>query len=145
MKTHVSIATRDVERAVKFYSVLLDTQPVKHLEDYALFVTDDPGLELAIDRRANAHPSRADHFGIWVESLAQVERAIQRLQEAGLAVDIERDEVCCYARQTKVWATDPDGRRWETYHVFEETDVRDGASASCCQDQNSQAEACCAG
>jgi len=39
--------------------------------------------------------------------------------------DVEREETCCYANQTKVWASDPEGRRWETYFVHEDTEERD--------------------
>lgn len=43
------------------------------------------------------------------------------MQNAGLALDIEIEETCCYAKQSKARATDPDGRRWEVYTVLEET------------------------
>jgi catechol 2,3-dioxygenase-like lactoylglutathione lyase family enzyme len=145
MKTHVSFATSDLDRSVAFYAALLDAKPEKHLADYALFVTDEPALELALDHRAAASASRSDHFGIFVESAEEVERAIARLAGAGLQVEVERDQVCCYARQTKVWATDPDGRRWETYYVAEETEERDGANAGCCAEIADDATACCAG
>ena len=38
---------------------------------------------------------------------------------AGLAVEAEPGAVCCYARQDKVWAHDPDGVAWEYYAVLE--------------------------
>jgi hypothetical protein len=40
-----------------------------------------------------------------------------------------------------VWATDPDGRRGETYFVHEETEDRDGDDA-CCVIDSAVAEAC---
>jgi catechol 2,3-dioxygenase-like lactoylglutathione lyase family enzyme len=144
MKTHISLGTHDVEQAVRFYSVLLDAQPAKRLADYALFITEEPGLELALDHGVVVSLSRDDHFGICVESVEAVERAIARLRRAGLDVDVERDDVCCYAKQTKVWATDPDGHRWETYHVLEETEDRDGGDGTCCRDGGTSAEPCCA-
>ncbi len=55
-----------------------------------------------------------------------------RLRAAGHAVDIEMDETCCYAVQNKVWATDPDGRRWETYFVIADTEERDNDATTCC-------------
>lgn len=134
MKTHINLATRDLEKSVSFYSTLLDARPFKSLGDYALFVTDDPGLELALDVSARARAGEAEHYGIAVESPAAVDSAIARLTAAGLPVDIERDEVCCYAKQTKVWTSDPEGRRWEVYAVLEETEQRedpDCCSGSC--------------
>jgi len=47
MKTHLSFATTDIAKSVEFYSILLDAKPAKLLNDYALFVTEQPGLELA--------------------------------------------------------------------------------------------------
>jgi catechol 2,3-dioxygenase-like lactoylglutathione lyase family enzyme len=132
MKTHLNLATRDLRASVAFYETLLGAPPAKSLDDYALFVTDQPGLELALDRDASAQAPRGDHFGIVVESVEAVDAQIARLEAAGYPVDVEREETCCYANQTKVWATDPDGRRWETYVVHAETGERDGADEACC-------------
>lgn len=131
MKTHLNLATTNLETSVSFYSTLLDAQPSKVLTDYALFVTDRPGLELALDLRGNVEPSNDAHYGVYVETADEVERAIIRLTAAGLVSSIERRETCCYANQTKVWATDPDGRRWEIYTVHEELGEREDA-ATCC-------------
>jgi catechol 2,3-dioxygenase-like lactoylglutathione lyase family enzyme len=129
MKMHLNLATRDLDRSIAFYSTLLDTQPVKKLPDYALFVTDQPGLELALDLDDAAQAARGQHFGIVVDSTDAVDAQIARLQSAGHALDVERDETCCYAKQTKVWASDPEGRRWETYVVHEESEARDACCA----------------
>lgn len=128
MKMHLNLATTDLEGSVAFYCALLDTQPAKVLPDYALFITKQPGLELALDRSDAVSPTRDAHFGICVETSADVEHAIERLQSAGLATSVEREETCCYANQTKVWTSDPEGRRWEVYTVHEETPDE----GSCC-------------
>lgn len=132
MKTHLNLATTDLANSVSFYSTLLNAQPVKVLSDYALFITDEPGLELALDLRTEVAPTVDAHFGIFVENAAEVETAIARLESAGLAGTIERDDVCCYANQTKVWATDPEGRRWEVYTVHADTAERDTEDTACC-------------
>jgi catechol 2,3-dioxygenase-like lactoylglutathione lyase family enzyme len=141
---HLNLRTRDLAKSVSFYRTLLDAEPAKSFDDYALFITEDPGLELALDRDANAEAGRAEHFGVVVYSSAAVEAAIARLQTAGLAVDIEREETCCYAKQTKVWAADPDGRRWEVYTVLEDTDERNEGDVTCCSGADSNSDACCA-
>jgi len=128
MKLHLNLATRDLDRSVAFYSTLLGAEPAKKLADYALFVTEQPGLELALDLDPAAQAGRGQHFGIVVDSTDAVDAQIARLHAAGHAIDVERDETCCYATQTKVWASDPEGRRWETYVVHEESEARD----SCC-------------
>ena len=132
MKTHLNFATTDLARSIDFYSTLLDSTPTKRFEDYALFITDEPGLELALDLSDTVSPARDAHYGIYVESVEGVERAIARLERAGLAASIEREELCCYANQTKVWAIDPEGRRWEVYTVHEDSEDRDGQGVTCC-------------
>ncbi len=132
MKTHLNFATANLEKSIEFYRTLLDAKPSKVLDDYALFITEQPGLELALDLSESVSPSRDAHYGIYVETAAGVERAIERLQGAGLASAIEREETCCYANQTKVWAVDPEGRRWEVYTVHEDTEDRDDPETACC-------------
>jgi predicted enzyme related to lactoylglutathione lyase len=132
MKTHLNLATTNLERSVSFYSTLLDTKPAKTLADYALFITQNPGLELALDLRDSVSPTLDAHFGIYMETAQDVETAIARLESAGLADSVEREDTCCYANQTKVWATDPEGRRWEVYTVHEDTEARDNETTQCC-------------
>lgn len=129
---HLNLGTRDLDASVAFYSVLLGAAPAKKLADYALFVTEQPGLELALDLDAHAHAGRGQHYGIVVETADAVNAQIARLESAGYAMDVEREETCCYANQTKVWASDPDGRRWETYVVHEETAARGDEDMTCC-------------
>ena len=131
MKTHLNLATTDLAKSVQFYSTLLDAQPAKLLSDYALFITERPGLELALDLRSSVTSASDVHYGICVDSIEEVELAAARLQHAGLAPSIEREETCCYANQSKVWAIDPVGRRWEIYTVHEDTEERD-ATDTCC-------------
>jgi catechol 2,3-dioxygenase-like lactoylglutathione lyase family enzyme len=132
MKTHLNLGTTNLDRNISFYSTLLNAAPTKVLPDYALFVIDDPGIELALSLRENVRPATDTHFGINVETTREVERAIERLAAVGLDSSVEREETCCYANQTKVWVTDPEGRRWEVYTVHDETDDRDGADGTCC-------------
>jgi lactoylglutathione lyase len=131
MKMHLNLATRDLDASVAFYSTLLDAKPAKTRSDYALFTTENPGLELALDLDGGAVAAPGQHFGIVVNSLEDVEAQVERLQLAGYEIDVEREETCCYANQTKVWASDPEGRRWETYFVHEDTEDRDQDDRSC--------------
>lgn len=147
MKTHLSLRTSNIDESVAFYRSLLNADPLKHYPDYALFVTEQPGLELALDRAETPTGARgcAAHYGIAVENAGAVDQAIARLQSAGLRIRVERGETCCYAKQDKVWATDPDGRNWEIYHVSEESAMRDGDQATCCTEESCDTFAtCCA-
>ena len=119
MKMHVNLATRDLESSVAFYSTLLNARPAKQLPGYALFITEHPGLDLALDLDGGAQAGDGQHFGIVVDSAQDVDAQIDRLQNAGYSVDIER-------------ASDPEGRRWETHFVHEDTEARDDDDTSCC-------------
>jgi catechol 2,3-dioxygenase-like lactoylglutathione lyase family enzyme len=146
MKMHLNLATRDLDASVAFYRTLLLAEPAKHYADYALFLTEQPGLELALDRDPETMVREGAHYGIVVENTADVDAAIARLKAAGYPVDVEKAETCCYAVQNKVWATDPDGRRWETYFVVAETEERDGEATACCTTEAASAAAapaCC--
>jgi catechol 2,3-dioxygenase-like lactoylglutathione lyase family enzyme len=129
VKTHLNLATKDINASVAFYRTLLLAEPTKNYSDYALFLTDQPGLELALDLDPHVNVVEGAHYGIVVETAEEVDAAIARFQSAGYSVDIEREATCCYAVQNKVWATDPDGRRWETYHVVADVEERDDVSA----------------
>lgn len=133
MKTHLNFSTSDLDRSVVFYRALLGAAPQKQYDDYALFTTEEPGLELALQFDPEAIAGDGAHFGIVVGDADGVQAAANRLQSAGLPSDVHAEETCCYAVQTKVWTNDPDGRRWEVYTVHEE--VNPGATApgsSCC-------------
>jgi len=135
MKMHLNLATRDLDASVTFYSTLLSAKPVKHYDDYALFLTEQPGLELAIVADPATNVGESTHYGIVVETPEKVDEAIARWQAANVEIEIETEETCCYATQNKVWATDPDGRRWETYYVVAETEERGDVGSSetpCC-------------
>jgi len=144
VKTHLNLATTDLAKSIEFYSVLLDAEPKRVLPDYALFVTDEPALELALDLAESVSATTDAHYGICMESVEDIERVISRLQSAGVAMSIEREQTCCYANQSKVWAADPMGRRWEVYAVHAETEERDDADAACCTDAARSRNSCCA-
>jgi catechol 2,3-dioxygenase-like lactoylglutathione lyase family enzyme len=142
MKMHLNLATTDLEKSVAFYSSLFDAKPTKRFMDYALFITDEPGLELALDLRTGVQPASDAHYGIAVATTAEVERAVERISAAGIPARVEREETCCYANQTKVWSTDPDGRRWEVYTVHQDTQGRDDEGATCCA-RDGATRSCC--
>ena len=56
-------------------------------------------------------------------AVVQVDEAAERLKAAGLADLVEDEATCCYARQDKVWAIEPQGLRWEWYRVLEDSET----------------------
>lgn len=131
MKMHLNLATSDLDRSIEFYATLLGERPSKRFADYALFIIERPPLELALAAATSVEPPGDTHYGIVVESVEEVNRAVVRLEKAGLVEAIEHEQTCCYANQSKVWAIDPEKRRWEVYVVHEETEERGSADACC--------------
>lgn len=76
-----------------------------------------PSLLLILFETFKRYGYEGTHLGLQVESSEDVEWAITRFQQAGLATFAEKDTDCCYAMQDKVWVTDPDGTSWEVFFV----------------------------
>lgn len=138
---HLSLDVPDLEGAVAFYRELLGVPPAKEKPGYAKFELEDPPVALALQAAGRGGLS---HLGIRVGTTDEVEAASTRLAEQGLVTFDERDTTCCYARQDKVWVSDPAGNRWEIYTVLEDVDGEhehdhdDAAAAGC-----APGSACC--
>lgn len=135
-KMHVSLNVADVERSVRFYEAFFGAQAHKRRPGYANFDLSEPPLKLALNERGGAasDAGRLNHLGIQVATMEQVDGARERLVAAGLATFDEGDTTCCYARQNKVWATDPDGNAWEVYVLLDDmTDEVVSSGSACCE------------
>lgn len=117
MRVQLALNVSDLEKAVDYYSKLFGAVPAKRRPGYANFAIDRPPLKLVLLEVPDA-PERLNHLGVEVFEQAEVDEAIARLQSAGIAGEIEVDRTCCYARQDKVWSSDPQGARWEFYRVL---------------------------
>jgi catechol 2,3-dioxygenase-like lactoylglutathione lyase family enzyme len=127
---HLSLSVPDLDAAVAFYGELFGVEPAKERPGYAKFELSDPPVALALQQ---AGTPALSHLGIRVESTAEVEAASGRLSKSGLVTLDERDTTCCYARQDKVWVSDPAGNRWEIYTVLEDVEAACDESACCAQ------------
>jgi uncharacterized glyoxalase superfamily protein PhnB len=121
MRVQLALNVRDLEEAVAYYAKLFGAAPNKRKPGYANFALDHPPLKLVLLEVADA-PERLNHLGVEVFEQADVDAAIERLSQAGIAGPVEVDRTCCYARQNKVWSTDPQGARWEFYRVLEDAE-----------------------
>jgi catechol 2,3-dioxygenase-like lactoylglutathione lyase family enzyme len=141
---HLSLDVPDLGEAVAFYRELLGVEPATK-PGYAKFELEDPPVALALQQASRGALS---HLGIRVASTAEVVASSSRLAQAGLATFDERDTTCCYARQDKVWVTDPAGNRWEVYTLLEDVDDDDEHAHEhgpyvCCTPTEERAGACC--
>jgi len=146
-KPHVSLNVTSVERSVAFYRSFFGVEPTKLKHDYAKFDLADPPLNFTMNERTpeQAEQGRLAHLGIQVDGHEGVEAARQRLEAAGMISLDEEDTVCCYARQDKVWATDPDGNQWEVFFVIEADVPSDNFQGDACSVPVEEAadDACC--
>jgi catechol 2,3-dioxygenase-like lactoylglutathione lyase family enzyme len=118
-RVQLSINVSDFDAAVAFYSRLFGVAPAKLRPGYANFALEDPPLKLVLNSPGNGPGGTINHLGVEVCSTEEVTHAEVRLAAGGLPTEAERGAVCCYARQDKVWAHDPDGVAWEYYTVLE--------------------------
>ena len=147
-KPHVSLNVSNVERSVAFYSKFFGVEPVKLKPDYAKYDLVEPALNFTMNERQpsqDGEHGRLAHLGIQVEGHEGVEAARQRMIAAGMLTLDEEDTVCCYSRQDKVWATDPDGNQWEVFFVMEADVASDSfqGDACCVPVEETEDGACC--
>lgn len=148
-RIHMGLAVKSLERSVEFYRTLFGEGPTKARPRYAKFEVAEPPVNLSLNEvgGATGPNNPVAHFGIQVKSRAAVAQVAARLRAAGLDAAAEDDVTCCYAVQTKVWATDPDGNKWEVYVVLDNDAARHHPTqAACCADTPGCCEdkvACC--
>jgi len=121
MRIQLALNVKDLDDAVAFYSKLFDVQVNKRKPGYANFAIDKPPLKLVLFENPEAD-ERLNHLGVEVFDDADVRAATDRLKAAEMVSAVEDEQTCCYATQNKVWATDPQGMRWEYYRVIEDSE-----------------------
>jgi len=122
MRLQLALNVNDIDQAVDFYSKLFATEPHKRKPGYANFAVENPPLKLVLFEVKDA-PERLNHLGVEVFEAEEVTAATERLKEAGLAELVEDESTCCYAKQDKVWAVEPQGLKWEWYRVLEDSET----------------------
>jgi catechol 2,3-dioxygenase-like lactoylglutathione lyase family enzyme len=127
MRIQLALNVRNLDEAVDFYAKLFGARVNKRKPGYANFAIDQPPLKLVLFEAPDA-PEHLNHLGVEVFDAADVTRATDRLKAAGLETRVEDQTTCCYATQDKVWATAPDGERWEWYRVTQDAESFAGAT-----------------
>ena len=127
-RVQLALNVTDVDRAVEFYSKVFGTAPAKRRPGYANFAIDEPPLKLVlIESDAGG---TLNHLGVEVVDTPAVNEATRAFVEAGLTTFEEQGVECCYARQDKVFVTDPDGAEWEWFTVLD--DAYSLTKTGCC-------------
>ena len=131
---HVHLHVADLAQSIAFYNRLFAAQPARHESDYAKWMLEDPPVNFAISTRG--HAAGIDHLGIQTDNADDLSALQSRAQAAGMALEIEGETTCCYARSEKHWVTDPQGIAWEHFHTLADVPVFSEApktaESACC-------------
>lgn len=124
---HTSLYVSDLDRSIDFYSRFFEMEPAKVRPGYAKFELSDPGLIFSLVENPQRVASNFGHMGIQVGSDEELQKKKLRAQKSGVLSFEEKDVSCCYAKQDKFWAVDPDGIQWEIYVFHEDVEFNDPA------------------
>ena len=135
---HVHLHVDDLSKSIAFYNQLFAAAPARHETDYAKWMLEDPPVNFAISTRG--HATGIDHLGIQTDNPSELAEMRARAETAEMALEVEGETTCCYARSEKHWVTDPQGIAWEHFHtladvaVFSDAPKAEGAVACCAPD-----------
>lgn len=114
-KFHACLNVSDLKRSVEFYAALLGIAPAKQYDDYAKFELESPPMVLSLKPKRACVGGPLNHLGLRVTDPQKLEEAYKRLVAVNARIGRQDHVQCCYAEQTKLWITDPDGTLWEVY------------------------------
>ena len=134
-RVQLALNVEDLDASERFYAELFGVEPVKRRPGYVNFAIEEPPLKLILFESGAG--GTINHLGVEVATSEDVSDAIERLEGSEIAIEVEDKVTCCYASQDKVWATAPDGEKWEYYAVLADVDEPIEVSS-----ENGQA--CCA-
>lgn len=116
VRFHISLNVSDLAKSVAFFRTLLGVEPAKLRADYAKFEPDSPPLVLSLEPgKEVGRGGTLNHAGLRLPDAKSLVAMQERLERAGMPTRREDGVECCYAKQTKFWAHDPDGNLWEVY------------------------------
>lgn len=137
MRIQLALNVTDLEASIDYYQRLFGVEVAKRKPGYANFEVAQPPLKLVLFEVEDGS-DRLNHVGVETFSDAQVVAAAERQRAAGLEVDLQLQEGCCFAEQNKAVSYAPDGTMWEWYHKLEDLENFDSneappvASPRCC-------------
>lgn len=136
-RMHVSLYVSDIQKTVDFYTSFFGAEPAKVKPGYAKYILDSPSLIISFVENKERVQENFGHLGFQVET---VEELNKRLWEAKMKNLVAKEEIgtnCCYAKQDKFWANDPDGVQWEVYYFHADAEFNDPHY------ETTEATACC--
>ncbi len=130
IRFHISLNVTDLNKSAAFFRTLFGIEPAKVRPDYAKFEPSDPPLVLSLEpAKEVSRGGSLNHLGFRLPDARLLVAMQERLERAGMKTKREAGVECCYARQTKFWAHDPDGNLWEVYTFDGDIEHRGGGQA----------------
>lgn len=139
MRLQLALNVPDLEAAIDYYQRLFGVTVAKRKPGYANFEVEQPALKLVLFEAADA-TDRLNHLGVETFNDTDVLTAAAGQKERGLAVELQQDEDCCFARQNKAVSYAPDGTMWEWYRKLEDLQ---GFAANEVQPDSASVMNCC--
>lgn len=142
-RMHVSLHVKDINQTINFYQTFFNQAADKVKPGYAKFVLKEPALVISFVE--DGKPAYGfGHLGFQVATEDELKTSFERIKKAGLGTLEENQVSCCYALQDKFWVSDPDGYKWEMYHLLEDVEINDPQyttekESACC----TPASGCC--
>ena len=145
-RLHLALNTDRLDRSIEFYEALFNIKPSKIKPGYAKFEVENPPLNLTLNEGTQVSGNHINHLGIEIKASKDVKKQLERFKALGLETRMEENTICCFAKQDKVWVTDPNGNAWETFVVLEDSDLRkdqDSDSDCCVSSAETTSSGCC--
>ena len=136
-RMHVSLYVSDIAKTTGFYTAFFGQEPAKVRPGYAKYVLDKPSLIISFVENAARVQQNFGHLGFQVETETELDQRLNIARTQNLVAKEEMGTNCCYAKQDKFWATDPDGVQWEVYYFHEDAEFNDPHYST------ETADACC--
>jgi catechol 2,3-dioxygenase-like lactoylglutathione lyase family enzyme len=132
-RVQLALNVADLDASIEFYTKLFQTPPAKVRDNYANFAIENPPLKLILFAQAG-EPGTLNHIGVEVESTDHVTAVINRMNDLGLAQDVQENTTCCFAVQDKTWVKGPDND-WEFYTVLADAPVLQSDGGCCATEE----------
>jgi catechol 2,3-dioxygenase-like lactoylglutathione lyase family enzyme len=129
---HISLNISNLQQSKIFYTQLFGGKPHKEKAGYLKWELNKVNLVISLLENPAGVNTGFGHLGLRLPHVEELQAEQTRLENAGLSLQEEMDTNCCYARQDKFWAKDPDGYAWEMYVLHADTDEHSDSASDCC-------------
>ncbi|HJW31090.1 MAG TPA: ArsI/CadI family heavy metal resistance metalloenzyme [Saprospiraceae bacterium] len=124
-RMHASLYVSDLAKSIDFYTRFFGVEPVKVKPHYAKYVLESPSLIISFVENKDRVQANFGHMGFQVETFEDLQIKLWEARKQNLVSREEKGTNCCYAKQDKFWASDPDGVQWEVYYFHEDAEFND--------------------